>query len=80
MRTLFSAAVILMFSASLSYGATCNVKAAIKDGKPLAGSVKASSIHKCKKDACEPRAVSADGKKLSGVAKSRFLKKCLAAA
>lgn len=76
MRTLFSAAMILAFSATVSFAQTCEVKAVGKDGKPLGGAAKTSFVTKCKKDACEPKAVSADGKKLSGAAKNSFLKKC----
>ena len=47
-----------------------------KDGKPLSGAAKTSSVNKCKKDTCEAKAVSADGKKLSGAAKNSFMKKC----
>jgi hypothetical protein len=52
--------------------ATCSAKAVSKDGKPLSGAAKASSIKKC----CEARAVGRDGKKLAGAAKVSFMKKC----
>jgi hypothetical protein len=54
----------------------CEAKAVSKDGKPLSGAAKASSIKKCMKDSCEANAVSSTGKKLSGAAKTSFLKKC----
>lgn len=52
--------------------ASCATKAVGKDGKPLAGAAKTSSIKKC----CSDSAVSADGKKLSGAAKTSYIKKC----
>jgi hypothetical protein len=54
----------------------CEAKAVSKDGKPLSGAAKTSSIKKCMKDSCEANAVSSTGKKLSGAAKTSFLKKC----
>ena len=51
---------------------TCATKAVSKDGKPLAGAARTSSIKKC----CEDSALSADGKKLSGAAKTSYVKKC----
>ena len=55
-------------------GDSCEVKAVSKDGKPLAGAARTSSIKKC----CEDSALSADGKKLSGAAKTSYVKKCQA--
>jgi hypothetical protein len=52
--------------------ATCSAKAVSKDGKPLSGAAKASSIKKC----CEASAIGKDGKKLAGAAKASFMKKC----
>jgi len=51
---------------------SCATKAVSKDGKPLAGAARTSSIKKC----CEDSAVSAEGKKLSGAAKTSYVKKC----
>jgi hypothetical protein len=59
---------------------TCESKAIGKDGKPLAGAAKTSSIQKCKREACEPKAVGSDGKKLAGAAKKSFMTKCEAGA
>lgn len=59
--------------------ASCESKAVSKEGKPLAGAAKSSSIKKCQADikaACEAKAVSESGKKLSGAAKKSFMKKC----
>ncbi len=59
--------------------ASCEAKAVSKDGKPLAGAAKTSTIKKCQADikvTCESKAVSESGKKLSGAAKSSFVKKC----
>jgi hypothetical protein len=55
-------------------GPACTAKAVGKDGKPLAGAAKTSSMKKC----CEAGAVGKDGKKLAGAAKASFLKKCQA--
>jgi hypothetical protein len=54
----------------------CEAKAVSKDGKPLSGAAKESSIKKCMKDTCEAQAVDKNGKKLAGAAKTSFLKKC----
>jgi hypothetical protein len=54
----------------------CEAKAVSKDGKPLAGAAKASSVKKCMRDTCESQAVDKNGKKLAGAAKTSFLKKC----
>lgn len=67
----------------------CEAKAVSKDGKPLSGAAKNSSMKKCmaeagagsadaKKADCEAKAVSKDGKKLSGAAKNASVKKCMA--
>jgi hypothetical protein len=61
-------------SAIAQDGAACAAKAVGKDGKPLAGAAKASSIKKC----CEQGAIGKDGKKLAGAAKASFMKKCQA--
>ena len=54
----------------------CEAKAVSKDGKPLSGAAKESSIKKCMRDTCEAQAVDKNGKKLAGAAKTSFLKKC----
>jgi hypothetical protein len=52
---------------------SCAAKAVGKNGKPLSGGAKTSSIKKC----CQAAAVGSDGKKLaSGAAKTSFIKKC----
>jgi hypothetical protein len=56
--------------------ASCQAKAVTKDGKPLSGAAKTSSINKCMKDSCEANAIDKNGKKLAGAAKTSFLKKC----
>jgi len=56
--------------------ASCQAKAVSKDGKPLSGAAKTSSINKCMKDSCEANAIDKNGKKLAGAAKTSFLKKC----
>jgi len=53
-------------------GAACAAKAVGKDGKPLAGAAKDSSMKKC----CDASAVGKEGKKLAGAVKTSFMKKC----
>ena len=55
---------------------SCAMKAVSKDGKPLSGAARTSSIKKC----CDAQAVSKDGKPLSGAAKASSVKKCEAEA
>ena len=62
--------------ASAQSMSACEAKAVSKDGKPLSGAAKESSIKKCMRDACEAQAVDKSGKKLAGAAKTSFLKKC----
>ncbi len=61
--------------------AACEAKAVSKDGKPLYGAAKDTSIKKCMGDAkpndCEAKAVSKDGKPLYGAAKDASIKKCM---
>jgi len=61
----------------------CEAKAVSKEGKPLAGAAKASSIKKCEADAkaaapsgCAEKAIDKNGKALAGAAKNSFMKKC----
>lgn len=75
MKRVCLAACLFLLAANpvLAQGnATCSAKAVSKDGKPLSGAAKASSIKKC----CEESAVGKDGKKLAGAAKASFMKKC----
>ena len=70
--------------------ASCESKAIDKNGKPLSGAAKGSSIKKCEADAksapsaqstevaCEAKALSKDGKALAGAAKTASVKKCVA--
>jgi hypothetical protein len=51
---------------------SCASKAVSKDGKPLAGAARTSSIKKC----CEAGAVGKDGRPLAGAAKTSHMKKC----
>ena len=70
-------------SAMAQTSPACEAKAVSKDGKPLSGAAKNSSIKKCQTDikaACEAKAVSQSGKKLSGAAKNSSMKKCEAEA
>ena len=80
MAILFS---LFAASALAQTSPACEAKAVSKDGKPLAGAAKSSSIKKCQAEitaACEAKAVSESGKKLGGAAKNSFMKKCEAEA
>jgi len=75
MRRFFFVMLLSLFAVgSATAQESCAAKAVGKDGKPLAGAAKASSIKKC----CEAGAVGSDGKKLSGAAKASYMKKCQA--
>ncbi|MES2534817.1 MAG: hypothetical protein V4632_02995 [Pseudomonadota bacterium] len=93
--TLFSASAAFAQSPAPSSAAkaatppagSCESKAIDKNGKPLAGAAKASSIKKCtagnndgKAAACAAKAIDKNGKALGGAAKNSFMKKCEAAA
>ena len=77
LKKIMLAAFVVAFAggAALAQEA-CESKAVGKDGKPLAGAAKTSSIKKCMADTCATKAVSQDGKPLSGAAKTSFMKKC----
>ena len=71
----------LMVSPVASAASDCEAKALSKDGKPLAGAAKASSIKKCESEnkapsGCADKAVDKNGKALAGAAKNSFMKKC----
>jgi hypothetical protein len=72
MKRLALALLITSFATGSAFAQSCATKAMSKDGKPLAGAAKTSSIKKC----CEDAAVSKDGKPLAGAAKASFVKKC----
>jgi hypothetical protein len=76
-RVIAAAILVSLFSigSAMAQG-TCASGAVSKDGKPLSGAARTSSIQKC----CEAKAVSADGKPLSGAAKASSVKKCKAEA
>ena len=80
MKTIFALVFALFAASALAQTSpSCEAKAVSKDGKPLAGAAKNSSVKKCMADikaACETKAVSESGKKLSGAAKNSFMKKC----
>ena len=80
MKTLMAILISLFAASAMAQTSPiCETKAVSKDGKPLTGAAKSSSIKKCQaevKAACEAKAVSESGKKLSGAAKSSFMKKC----
>jgi hypothetical protein len=65
--------------ASAQDAKSCQAQAVDKNGKPLSGGAKTSSINKCMqpvRTACEAKAVDQNGKKLTGAAKESFMKKC----
>jgi len=69
----------MIVPASAQNMAKCEAQAVGKDGKPLSGAARTSSINKCMqpvRQACEAKAVDKGGKKLAGAAKESFLKKC----
>jgi hypothetical protein len=75
-------AVVASFAAlSAAHAAdTCASKAVDKNGKPLVGAAKTSSMDKCKKDAqaaCEAKALDKNGKPLAGAAKTANVNKCV---
>jgi hypothetical protein len=72
MKRLALAFIISAFTVGTAAAQSCATKAMSKDGKPLTGAAKTSSIKKC----CEDAAVSKDGKPLAGAAKASFVKKC----
>jgi CRISPR/Cas system endoribonuclease Cas6 (RAMP superfamily) len=72
MKRVVLAVLITAFAVGSAMAQSCETKAVSKDGKPLAGAAKTSSIKKC----CEDSAVSKDGKPLSGAAKTSFVTKC----
>ena len=72
MKRLALALLISSFTIGSAFAQSCAIKAVSKDGKPLSGAAKMSSVKKC----CEESAVSKEGKPLSGAAKASFVKKC----
>jgi hypothetical protein len=76
------ASIVLALTAGLAHAAdpTCEAKAVDKNGKPLVGAAKASSIKKCEKEgagsACAAKAIDKNGKPLVGAAKASSIKKC----
>jgi hypothetical protein len=75
MKRIFAVILVsLLGIGSAAAQSACATKAVGKDGKPLSGAARTSSIKKC----CEDSALSKDGKPLSGAAKTSFVKKCQA--
>jgi hypothetical protein len=73
LRIITTALLIALLGVGSAIAQTsCATKAVSKDGKPLSGAARTSSIKKC----CEDNALSKDGKPLSGAAKTSFVKKC----
>jgi hypothetical protein len=67
--------------ASGTGAANCETQAVDKNGTPLAGAAKASSMKKCMQTMaakeCDARAVDSNGRPLSGAAKKSFVKQCV---
>lgn len=80
MKRMAFALVATLALLSAASADTCASKAVDKNGKPLVGAAKNSSIDKCKKDAetaCEAKALDKNGKPLAGAAKASSVKKCV---
>ena len=74
-RMIATALLVLLFSIGSAVAqSSCAAKAVGKDGKPLAGAARTSSIKKC----CEDGAIGSNGKPLAGAAKASYVKKCQA--
>ncbi len=74
-------------AATAPMASDCEAKAIGKNGKPLTGAAKNSSIKKCEggtktaaPSTCAEKAVGKNGKPLAGAAKTSFMKKCEAEA
>ncbi len=84
MKTLMALLISLFAASAMAQTSpVCEAKAVSKDGKPLTGAAKNSSVKKCMAEitaACEAKAVSKDGKPLTGAAKNSSVKKCEAEA
>ena len=76
MKRLALVFIISAFAVEVASAQSCATRAVSKEGKPLSGAAKTSSIKKC----CEEAAVSKDGKPLAGAAKASFVKKCASGA
>lgn len=82
--SLIASLSLALLSTLAHAGADCEAKAIDKNGKPLAGAAKTSSIKKCEKEAgassaaatCAAKAVDKNGKPLAGAAKNSSIKKC----
>lgn len=91
MNKIFASALVALFAVNVAYAqapaapaaaaSDCAAKAVDKNGKPLSGAAKTSSIKKCEGGAaapsgCAEKAVDKNGKPLAGAAKNSFIKKC----
>ena len=65
---------LLLATAAMAEGPTCNAAAA---EKKLSGAAKTSFLKKCEKDATAACQAASKEKKLSGAAKTSFEKKCI---
>ena len=80
MKLVVAGVVVALLSVSGARAESCVAKAVDKNGKPLAGAAKTSSVDKCEKDlmsACEAKALDKNGKPLAGAAKTSNVAKCV---
>jgi hypothetical protein len=80
MKRIILAVMFGAFVTSTAMAQSCESHAVGRDGKPLHGAAKMSSVRKCKRDACQGQAVSKEGKPLHGAAKNSFMAKCMKSA
>jgi len=73
MKRLVLAGLLSLFAIGSVAAAPSCANPVSKEGKPLSGAAKTSSIKAC----CEKSAMSAEGKPLSGAAKTSSLNKCV---
>jgi len=68
-RMIATALLVLLFGIGSAVAqSSCAARAVGKDGKPLAGAARTSSIKKC----CEDSAIGSNGKPLAGAAKASY--------
>lgn len=80
MKVFATLVAVACLSVTGAYADSCASKAVDKNGKPLAGAAKTSSMDKCMKDveaACEAKALDKNGKPLAGAAKTSNVTKCV---
>jgi hypothetical protein len=73
MKRLVISALVTLFAAGSALAAGSCANPVSKDGKPLAGAARTSSIKAC----CKKNAVSTSGKALFGAARTSSINKCV---